>query len=120
MATPSVELPARDLVVGTYNSHHLSACIGTAGILHDVLKAWFFGSGVNSLEIGLGRRLVRASILDWVRDAVTLHVCKRNHRMNLRTFLAHNVLDFNSADRQRIGNKRTVTTPCDRFRGHHR
>jgi hypothetical protein len=41
------------------NSHHLSACIGTAGILHDVLKPWFFGSGVNSLEIGLGGILVR-------------------------------------------------------------
>jgi hypothetical protein len=41
------------------NSHRLSACIGTAGILHDVLKPWFFGSGVNSLEIGLGGRLVR-------------------------------------------------------------
>ncbi len=59
MATPSVELPAGDLVVGIYNSHHLSACIGTAGILHHVLKPWFFGSGVNSLEIGLGGRLVR-------------------------------------------------------------
>ena len=63
MATPSVELPAGDLVVGIYNSHHLSACIGTAGILHDVLKPWFFGSGVNSLEIGLGEDLSVAPIL---------------------------------------------------------
>jgi hypothetical protein len=49
----------RELKLRGYNSHHLSACIGTAGILHDVLKPWFFGSGVNSLEIGLRGRLVR-------------------------------------------------------------
>jgi hypothetical protein len=59
MDTPSVELPAGDLVVGIYKSHHLSACIGTAAILHDVLKPWVFGSGVDSLEIGLGGRVVR-------------------------------------------------------------
>ena len=59
MATTFVELPARDLVVGVYNSLRLSACLGTAGILHDVLISLFFGSSVNSSEYDLGVRLAR-------------------------------------------------------------
>src|SRR5579859_744728 len=61
-----------------------------------------------------------AAIPDWVRDPVTLHACKRNERMNLGTFHAYNVVNLNSAHRQRIGDERPVTPPWNRFRTHNR
>jgi hypothetical protein len=40
--------------------------------------------------------------------------------MNLGTLHAHNVVNPNPAYSQRIGDKRTVTTPWNRFRTHNR
>ena len=38
--------------------------------------------------------------------------------MNLGTFHTHNVVNLNLAYSQRIGDKRTATTPWNRFRTH--
>jgi hypothetical protein len=61
-----------------------------------------------------------ATIPGGVREAMTLDACKRNERMNLGAFHAHNVVNLNPAHRERIRDERTVTTPWNCFRTHDR
>jgi hypothetical protein len=49
---------------------------------------------------------------------MTLYVCKGNERMKPETFHAHNVVNLNSPNSQRIGDERTVATPWNCFRTH--
>jgi hypothetical protein len=59
-----------------------------------------------------------AAIQGRVRDAMTLHACNRNERMNLGTFHAHDVVNLKPARSQRIRDERTVAPPGNRFRAH--
>jgi hypothetical protein len=51
---------------------------------------------------------------------MTLHARKSDERVNLGTFHAHKVLNPNPPHSQRIGDKRTVATPWNRFGAHYR
>jgi glutathionylspermidine synthase len=51
---------------------------------------------------------------------MTLDARKSRERMNLGTLHAHNVVNPNPPYSKRIGDKRTVATPWNRFRAHNR
>lgn len=59
-----------------------------------------------------------AGLAERVSDAIASHTAKRSQRVFRRPFLAHNVLDTDSAHNQCIRDERTVAAPWNRFRTH--